>query len=49
MHPDELAKIWKLRKAMNELNVIEIMELLKSKIGKAKNNIEFLMTIDSDK
>ena len=49
MHPDELAKIWVLRKALSELNVIEAMELLKARLGKTKNNIEFLMSINSEK
>ena len=40
--PDVLQKTWILRKVLNELNNVEAMELLISKLGKTKNNEEFL-------
>jgi transcription termination factor Rho len=39
---DELQKCWILRKVLNELNNVEAMELLIEKLGKTKNNEEFL-------
>jgi len=46
IHPDELQKIWILRKALNELSSAEALELLIEKLGKTKNNIEFLLTLN---
>ena len=45
LHPDELQKIWTLRKALNGVPAVEAMELVISKMKKIKNNIEFLMTL----
>ena len=39
---DELQRIWLLRKAINDLNSAEAMELLIDKISKYKTNEEFL-------
>jgi len=39
---DELARIWVLRKVLNPLSPVEAMELLVDKLGKTKNNAEFL-------
>ena len=46
LDPDELKRIWILRKALNELNSEEAMELLISKLLKTKTNIEFLMSLN---
>jgi transcription termination factor Rho len=46
IHPDELQKIWMLRKALNELSSVEALELLTGKLGKTKNNVEFLLTMN---
>jgi len=46
IHPDELKKIWILRKALNELSSVEALELLIEKLAKTKNNVEFLMTLN---
>ncbi len=46
LDPDELKRIWILRKALNELNSEEAMELLISKLIKTKTNIEFLMSLN---
>ena len=40
--PDDLQKVWILRKVLNELNSAEAMELLLEKLSKRKNNKEFL-------
>jgi transcription termination factor Rho len=45
LHPDELQRIWTLRKAMNGVPCVEAMELLIGKLKKTKTNIEFLMTL----
>ncbi len=46
LHPDELKRIWVLRKVLNEMNPVEAMELLIEKIGKIKSNAEFLMAMN---
>jgi transcription termination factor Rho len=43
---DQLQKIWILRKVLNELNNVEAMELLIEKLGKTKNNEEFLNSMN---
>jgi transcription termination factor Rho len=43
---DDLAKIWVLRKVLNELNSTEAMELLIEKISKTKSNKEFLKSMN---
>lgn len=43
---DDLAKIWILRKVLNELNTAEAMELLIEKISKSKSNKEFLKSMN---
>ena len=44
--PDVLQKTWILRKVLNELNNVEAMELLIEKLGKTKNNEEFLASMN---
>ncbi|MFA7677383.1 MAG: transcription termination factor Rho [Candidatus Omnitrophota bacterium] len=46
IHPDELQRIWVLRKALNELSSVEALELLIEKLSKTKNNVEFLLTLN---
>jgi len=46
IHPDELQRIWMLRKALNELSSAEALELLIEKLTKTKNNVEFLLTLN---
>jgi len=45
LHPDELQRVWTLRKAMNGVPPAEAMELLIGKLKKIPTNIEFLMTL----
>ncbi|MCM8830789.1 MAG: transcription termination factor Rho [Candidatus Omnitrophica bacterium] len=45
LHPDELQRIWALRKALNELSSAEALELLIEKLSKTKNNVEFLLSL----
>ncbi|MBU1122723.1 MAG: transcription termination factor Rho [Candidatus Omnitrophota bacterium] len=46
LHPDELKKVWILRKVLNEVSSAEALELLTGKLGKTKNNVEFLLTLN---
>ncbi len=43
---EDLAKIWVLRKVLNELNSTEAMELLIEKISKTKSNKDFLKSMN---
>ena len=45
MHPDELERIWTLRRVLNGVPPVEAMELLIGKLKKTTNNIEFLMSL----
>jgi len=44
--PEELRRMWLLRKVLNDMNVVEALELLKGKLGKFKTNAEFLMSLN---
>ena len=46
MHPDELKRIWLMRKVLNDLNTDEAMQLLIEKLSKTKTNAEFLMSMN---
>ena len=45
MHPDELSRVWILRKALTGVPAVEAMELLVGRLKKTKTNVEFLMTL----
>ncbi|MBZ0170984.1 MAG: transcription termination factor Rho, partial [Phycisphaerales bacterium] len=45
LDPKELELVYRLRKVLADMNVVEAMELLKSRMGKVKTNAEFLMTM----
>ncbi len=45
LHPDELNRIWVLRKALKDVPAVEAMELLISRLKKTKSNAEFLMNL----
>ncbi len=46
LHPDELSRIWALRKALSGMKTpTEAMELLIEKLKKTKTNAEFLMSL----
>ena len=45
MDPKELELVYRLRKVLSDMNVVEAMELLKSRLGKHKTNAEFLMAM----
>ena len=46
LHPDELQKMWLLRKALANMNPVESMELIVEKLKKTSSNAEFLMTMN---
>lgn len=46
LKPDELNKVWILRKVLNETNNVEAMELLIEKLSKTKSNAEFLNSMN---
>jgi|APSaa5957512622_1039677.scaffolds.fasta_scaffold05346_4 transcription termination factor Rho len=45
LHPDELERMWKLRRVLNEVPPVEAMELLIGKLKKTQNNIEFMLAL----
>jgi len=45
VHPDELQRMWTLRKAMHGVQPQESINLIKGKLEKINSNIEFLMTL----
>jgi transcription termination factor Rho len=46
LDPKELELVYRLRKVLSDMNVVEAMELLKSRLKKTKSNAEFLLTMD---
>ncbi|ACO33869.1 MULTISPECIES: transcription termination factor Rho [Acidobacterium] len=44
---EDLQRIWVLRKVLNPLSPVEAMELLVDKLGKTRNNAEFLLNMSS--
>ncbi len=44
----ELELVYRLRKVLSEMNVVEAVELLKSRLSKFKTNAEFLMSMSID-
>ncbi len=44
----ELELTYRLRRVLSEMNPIEAVELLKSRLGKCRSNAEFLMTMSID-
>ena len=48
LDPNELKLVYRLRKVLADMNVVEAMELLKNRLEKTKTNAEFLMTMNLD-
>jgi len=46
LDPKELELVYRLRKVLSDMNVVEAMELLKTRLKKTKTNAEFLMTMN---
>ena len=45
LHPDELSRIWVLRRAINGVPPVEAMEMIVNRLKKTKSNAEFLMSM----
>ncbi len=46
LHPDELDRVRTLRRVLADMHPVEAMELLTSRLRKAKSNAEFLMSMN---
>jgi transcription termination factor Rho len=46
MDPEELRRMYILRKVLSDMNPVEAMELLISRMGRTKSNAEFLMSMN---
>jgi transcription termination factor Rho len=46
MDPEELRRVWILRRVLNDMNPVEAMELLTGRMRKTKVNAEFLLTLN---
>jgi transcription termination factor Rho len=46
LDPKELELVYRLRKVLSDMNVVEAMELMKNRLSKSKTNAEFLMTMN---
>jgi transcription termination factor Rho len=46
MDPEELRRVWILRRVLNDMNPVEAMELLTGRMRKSKSNAEFLMSMN---
>ena len=49
LHPDELSKVWLLRKAVNGVPAVEAMELVLGRLKKVKTNVEFLLSLQPER
>ncbi len=47
LDPEELKRVWLLRKVLNEMNPVEAMEALRQRMAKYKTNAEFLMSLNT--
>jgi transcription termination factor Rho len=45
LDPDDLNRVWILRKLLTEMNVVEAMEFLTEKMRGTKSNREFLRSM----
>jgi transcription termination factor Rho len=48
LDPKELELVYRLRRVLSELNPVEAVELLKSRLAKCRTNAEFLLTMNLD-
>jgi transcription termination factor Rho len=46
LDPEELKRVWVLRRALNEMSPTEAVELLSSRLSKTQTNAEFLMSMN---
>lgn len=48
LDPKELELVYRLRRILSDMNVVEAMELVKNRLKKTKTNAEFLLTMNLD-
>ncbi len=48
LDPKELELVYRLRRVLSDMNVVEAIELLRAQLGKVRTNAEFLMTMKLD-
>ena len=46
MEPKELELVFKLRRVLADMNIVESVELLRARLAKVPSNGEFLMTMN---
>jgi transcription termination factor Rho len=46
LDPEELKRVWVLRRVLNEMSPAEAIELLSSRLSKTQTNAEFLMSMN---
>ena len=46
LDPEELKRVWVLRRVLNEMNPADVLELLTTKLSKTQTNAEFLMSMN---
>ena len=46
LDPKELELVYRLRRVLSDMNVVEAVELLRNRLSKAKTNAEFLITMN---
>jgi transcription termination factor Rho len=46
LNPEELRRVYILRKVLSDMNPVEAMELLVNRMAKTKSNAEFLMSMN---
>jgi transcription termination factor Rho len=46
MDPEELRRMYILRKVLSDMNPVEAMELLVNRMARTKSNAEFLMSMN---
>jgi transcription termination factor Rho len=46
LDPEELRRVYILRKVLSDMNPVEAMELLTSRMVRSKSNTEFLMSMN---
>ena len=45
LHPEELRRVWLMRKVLSDMNPTDAMELLTGRLRKTRTNAEFLMSM----
>ena len=48
LDPKELELVYRLRRVLADMNLVEAMELLRTRLEKVKSNAEFLMSMKLD-